>query len=232
MATSKNSNAVFNFSSMSGSSSAVSSKLAGMKNKQIVAFAFEHEDEAEAKELTEVFNEVAALLGNVKMLNEQIQNKKLQAIIEALVEQPPMPHYKMVEAKMTADARSAVLQTGEYLTAFQVAEMAGFSKTNPSAQPNRWKQDGLIFAVNQNGVDLFPGYALDPATKYRPYKSVAEAIKVFGNKKDAWGLAYWFASANSFLGGVRPQDVLAQDPQKLIAAAKDEFAELTGAVHG
>lgn len=31
---------------------------------------------------------------------------------------------------------------------------------------------------------------------------------VFRGRKDDWGLAYWFASPNSFLGGKRAQDLL------------------------
>jgi hypothetical protein len=138
----------------------------------------------------------------------------------------------MIEAKMTADARSAVLKTGDYFNAVQVAEMAGFSKANPIAQPNMWKQDGAVFAVNQGGVDLFPGYALDPAKEYRPYKVVGEVIEVFGNKKDGWGLAYWFASVNSFLGGARPQDLIEQAPEKVLAAARDALADMGGVSQG
>ena len=44
--------------------------------------------------------------------------------------------------------------------------------------------------------------------------------------KDGWGLAYWFASANSFLGGKRPQDVLLESPERVLAAAADEMAEV------
>ena len=133
---------------------------------------------------------------------------------------------------MTADARSAILKTSDYLNAAQVVEMAGFSKTIPSAQPSSWKQDGMIFAVNQCGVDLFPGYALDPTKEYRPYKLVSEVIKVFGNRKDGWGLAYWFASVNSLLGGARPQDLIEQAPEKVLAAARDALADMDGVSHG
>ena len=69
---------------------------------------------------------------------------------------------------MTAEARKAVLESGDWLTAAQVAGIAGFSASNPSAQPNKWKKDGQIFAVRDRGVDYFPGYALDPSTGYRP----------------------------------------------------------------
>lgn len=130
---------------------------------------------------------------------------------------------------MTADARKRVIETGEWLTAAQIAEMAGFSASNPSAQPNKWKRDGLIFAIHHRGTDYFPGYALGPATDYRPAKGLARVIEAFGGKKDDWGLAYWFASANSLLGGKRPQDLLISKPDRVVAAAEDEVA---GVLHG
>lgn len=55
---------------------------------------------------------------------------------------------------------------------------------------------------------------------------MAEILKIFGDAKDGWGLAFWFAGLNSFLDDERPQDVLATDPEQVIAAAKDEMAEL------
>lgn len=51
-------------------------------------------------------------------------------------------------------------------------------------------------------------------------------IQAFDSKKDGWGLAYWFRSDNSFLGGKRPQDLLASDPERVIAAAEDEVQEV------
>jgi hypothetical protein len=55
---------------------------------------------------------------------------------------------------------------------------------------------------------------------------MADILKIFGDVKDGWGLAFWFAGLNSFLDDERPQDVLATDPERVIAAAKDEMAEL------
>jgi hypothetical protein len=54
---------------------------------------------------------------------------------------------------------------------------------------------------------------------------MAAILNVFGDAKDGWGLAFWFAGLNSFLDDERPQDVLATDPELVIAAAKDEMAE-------
>ena len=132
------------------------------------------------------------------------------------------------EALMAGHAREAVLNSAEWLTAAQMAEHARLSESNPSALLNKWKSDGLIFAINHLNTDYFPAYGLDPTT-FRPAKALADVIATFQGTKDAWGLAYWFASANGFLGGNRPQDLLRTAPDEVIAAAVDELA---GIAHG
>lgn len=42
-------------------------------------------------------------------------------------------------------------------------------------------------------------------------------------------MAYWFRSDNRFLGGKRPQDLLASAPERVIEAAGDE---VLGIAHG
>jgi len=59
--------------------------------------------------------------------------------------------------------------------------------------------------------------------------SVADVIGILAGHKDGWGMAYWFQSVNGFLGGKRPQDLLATDPDRVIAAARDE---VLGVLHG
>lgn len=86
-----------------------------------------------------------------------------------------------------------------------------------------------IFAISHNGSDYFPGYGLDAAAGFRPLKSLANVIEAIGDHKDGWGLAYWFRSDNSFLGGARPQDLLACSPGRVIAAALDEIQEIAHA---
>ena len=128
-----------------------------------------------------------------------------------------------------ADLRWAVLEGADWLTAAQVSELAGLSTSNPSAQPNKWKRQRQVFAVHHNGVDYFPGYGLDPEAGYRPRKAMKSILEVFGETKDGWGLAYWFLSANSLLGGRRPQDVLSGNPEQVLAAARDEIEDVAHA---
>ena len=123
---------------------------------------------------------------------------------------------------MLVRARKAVLESGDWLTAAEIAELAGLSTRNPSAQPNKWKKQGQIFAINHGGVDYFPGYGLDREAGFRPVKALARIIAILADHKDAWGMAYWFRSDNSLLTGRRPQDLLASAPDLVIEAAMDE----------
>jgi hypothetical protein len=130
---------------------------------------------------------------------------------------------------MLVQARKAVLESGDWLSAADIAQVAQLSTRNPSAQPNKWKKQGQTFAINHGGVDYFPGYGLDPDTSYRPLKALAKVIEIFEGHKDSWGMAYWFRSDNSFLGGKKPQDLLASVPDRVIDAALDE---IQGIAHG
>jgi hypothetical protein len=134
------------------------------------------------------------------------------------------PNLILREAAMQANARQAVLQSGDLVTAVQVAEAAGLSARRSSAQTTAWVKQGRLFAIRHDGVDYFPGYALDD--DYRPLEVVSEVVKAFETKKDGWGLAYWLHSDNSFLGGARPQDLLRDDPEGVVAAARDEAQEV------
>ena len=214
------------FGSITGTPEQVRKSLDGLGAEQVIALTLAHGSAAAVRALAETVVSIAPL---VRAILEQRQKKALASIIEALVPEAPVPQHMLIEARMTAEARKAVLESGDWLTAAEIAKAAGFSASNPSAQPNKWKKNGLVFAIRHRGVDYFPNYALDPAAGYRPVKELAKILAVFKGRKDDWGLAYWFASINSFLGGMRPQDALRTSPDRVVAAAEDELA---GVAHG
>ena len=213
------------FSTLAGTPDEVRKKLGHSRAGHVVALTFFDENEQEASAIANAMDSLGLLLPELMVARRQ---EALRQIIGALVPSVPLPAQLLTEARMVAHARKAVLEGAEWVTAAQIAEHAGFSASNPSAQPNRWKKDGLIFAVNHQNVDYFPAYGLDPAI-FRPLKALAPILKKLQGTKDAWGLAYWFASVNSFLGGKRPQDLLLKAPELVLAAAEDE---LIGTAHG
>ena len=213
-------------STIAGKPGEVSRGLDGSDAEQVVAVAIAHATPREAAAMAQTFASIADI---VKTIVGKHHRESLEAIVGALVPKAPPTPNELKEATMLARARTAVIDSGDWMTAAEIAAAAGFSTSNPSAQPNKWKRDGAIFAIRHNGIDYFPSYGLDPQAGYRPRKALAKVIETFGDSKDSWGLSYWFMSANSDLGGKTPRELLALDPERVIAAAADECE---GVLHG
>lgn len=202
------------------------SRLDKSNARRVIVLPVEEADEQRASLLAQALTTVVPF---IEVALQQQDEQTFKALVNAVLPKAPPKPNLLKEAEMLARARKAVLEGGDWLTAAELARMAGLSERNPSAQPNKWKRQRQIFAIHHNGVDYFPGYGLDPEAGYRPRKSLKSVLEVFGDEKDGWGLAFWFLSANSLLGGRRPQDVLVTDPERVIAAAKDE---MTTVAHG
>ncbi|MGU1062185.1 hypothetical protein ACSEPQ_04835 [Pseudomonas aeruginosa] len=214
------------FAALVGTPREVRSQLDKSKARQVIVLPVEEKDSEHADLLVKTLSAVASFIA--VGLREQ-DEQSFKALVNAVLPKAPPSPNLLREAAMTGRARKAVLEGADWLTAAQIAEVADLSASNPSTQPNKWKRQGQIFAVHHNGVDYFPGYALDPEANYRPHKSLKPILEVFGDEKDGWGLASWFLAANSFLGGRRPQDVLMTEPERVLAAARDEMEEVAHA---
>lgn len=153
----------------------------------------------------------------------------MQRMAEMLTAKKPATPTIIRQAVMQAAAKERILQSGQLLTATEVAKIAGLSEKNPSSQPNKWKRSGLIFAVHHLGVDYFPAYLLDPDNSYRPLADAKAIIETLSQKKGPWAMAFWFESSCGALGGETPKEMLSQDPQAVLAAAQKEAM---GIIHG
>lgn len=215
-------------STWSGTPNEVGARLAQSHADHALAVSFDHIEPGDFQTLAENLTRVATSMADV--LRERRDRTSLERLAEVLLPPAPPSPRLLKEAAMLVRARRAVLDSGDWLTAAEIAPLAGLSLRNPSAQPNKWKKQGQIFAIHHGGVDYFPGYGLDPGTSFRPVKALAKVIETFAGHKDGWGMAYWFRSDNSALGSKRPQDLLASEPDRVIEAARDEVQDIsTGA---
>ncbi|GAB3215120.1 hypothetical protein [Pseudaeromonas pectinilytica] len=123
-----------------------------------------------------------------------------------------------------AQLREQVLTSARWLTAQEIATNAGFSTSNPSSQPNKWKKAGLIFAVLDEGRDLFPAYGL--GNDGRPLPVMKEVLTVFAGKRQPLSIAAWFTASNSWLKGKSPMEMLAEHGEDVVWAAKMEVAPI------
>lgn len=186
--------------------------------QRTVAVTFADDEQGIAAE--RVIHQVVEFL---PQLIQERQRDTLKKLVNVLLTDVTPSKAAREQARMLIKAKTDILKSGDFLPATEVARLAGFSASNLSVQPNKWKRSREIFAIQHGREDYLPTYALD--SDHRPRKEMAEILNIFGEAKDGWGLAFWFAALNSFLDDERPQDVLTTDPESVIAAAKDEMAE-------
>ena len=129
------------------------------------------------------------------------------------------------QSSMLLLAKEAVLNSGEWLTSVELSEITGLQTTNSSDLLNKWKLSGKIFSIHHNGADYYPTYALVPESS--PLGIIASIISVFSGHKDNWGIAFWFMSANGYLGGATPKSIITTEPDRVLAAARDEIEVVT-----
>lgn len=213
------------FPTFAGGPKEVRHQLNHLKGGQVVAVVLDGSNVFEAKAIEQVLVQIIRLAQRSLASHSE---DTLSTIVETLLPKEMPSPTLLKEAKMMLRAKETVLEGADWLTAAQVASIAGLSKKNPSAQLHKWKRDGAIFAIRRSGVDYFPGYALDPDQEYRPFRALKKVIAQFEGAREGWGLAFWFQSVNSFLGGKRPMDLLATKSDEVIAAAADEAM---GVVH-
>lgn len=110
----------------------------------------------------------------------------------------------------------------------RVAEMAGTgSTTNPHQYAARQRANGALFGVWVAAERSFrhPDFQFDDHGSIRP--AVADLLKVLPNNdedKNGWRRAFWLYSRHALLSGETPADVFIGDPERVIAAAKEEFS--------
>lgn len=205
---------------LSGTGRDVIRQLNRSPQRRTVAVTFSDDEQGAAAE--RVIHQVVEFL---PQLIQERQEETLKKMVNVFLSDVTPSKAAREQARMLIEAKTAILNSGDFLPATEVARLAGFSASNLSVQPNKWKRNREIFAIQHGRDDYLPLYGLDSGD-HRPRKEMAEILNVFGDAKDGWGLAFWFAGLNSFLDDERPQDVLATDPDRVIAAARDEMAEL------
>ena len=171
---------------------------------------------------TQVRKEVAGILATLAPILAQrvveARRNSSARLLDALLEgvAPRAPDMKL--ARMEANAIQAILEHGVWLTAPQIGELGRFSNSNFAAPANRWKNERKLFAVEYDGQDRFPRYALDE--NYRPLPAMEAILRALG-MISAWRVAAWFESSNAWLDNRRPREVLATSPEEVIIAANE-----------
>lgn len=122
------------------------------------------------------------------------------------------------------ELQAHILTLSTWLTAQEVLSNAGIRGEHSILLPYIWVARGEIFSLSVNGHTLFPAYAL--GFDGRPLPIMKPILTVFSGKRHGFSIACWFASVNSWLGGMAPLDMLLKDGEAVLHAAKMEIAPI------
>ncbi len=132
-------------------------------------------------------------------------------------------------AMLVEEGKQRIISSGDWLTVPELSELTYQTADELRAEVNSLMSEGRIFAINYEGVDYLPIYAFDANEGYQSVPVLKGVIEILSTRKDAWGMAFWFGSSNSYLGGGLPKEVIRIDPSIVLDAASDE---VRGILHG
>ena len=124
----------------------------------------------------------------------------------------------VLQIRRNAADRYASAEDFGLLTAPEVAQRAASRATNQSATAHRWRSRREVFAVSWQGTTVYPGFQFDDDG--RPFPVIAQVLAVVGDDGSGWPLALWFTGADGWLDGHRPVDLLHEDPDAVVEAAR------------
>jgi hypothetical protein len=180
-----------------------------------------HEDAAEPARQT-----LQALAPFVVERTIAQQGEVLRSVLDRIIEATPLRTLDAERTALEQRAIAAVFSGAEWLSAEQIGRLRDPQTKNPHGAVSRWRSEGRLFALPKGGMLYYPRYGFDEVLEPRP--ALARVIALL-HGYSAFRLASWFESNNGYLGGRRPREVLAPDPDAVIAAAK---AHAAGPVHG
>ena len=148
------------------------------------------------------------------------------ADVQAMVDQTPIRRPDPILERLQQRAVQQVLNGTTWLSSKGVGEQADPAAKNKHALASRLLAQRRVFAINRLGQYEFPRYQFDPLGQ--PIDAVANVLAIFDGYTP-FRIASWFESTSSELGGRRPRELLSDNPQAVIEAAK---AHVRGAMHG
>lgn len=178
---------------------------------------------SEIADVERVMPELFGMLVEHRALRGKQQRAEL---VKLLMRDVPMKPIEMKLVKLQARALERIYCGTPWLTADEIGTLGKHGTANPAAAAHRWKSSGQLFAIRRDGRDMYPRYALgDDFTPLAAIKKVLKLLVGF----DPLRVAGWFESTSSFLGGRRPRELIASQPERVVLAAQDAAMQLEAA---
>jgi hypothetical protein len=140
----------------------------------------------------------------------------------SLADLDPVPRATVEQARRLAGLKASLLRTGAFTTA-ALADARGIRANTARQWISRLRRSNRVFTVTQDGEALVPAFLLDAALE--PRAEATEAIAVLREAgEDGWALWAWFASPSAWLDGDVPAEILSDESERVVEAARHRAA--------
>jgi len=153
-----------------------------------------------------------------------VRQRNMEEMVDFMAARMVQPSQAELEmAQRLAVRHARVLNEFGAFTAEQLADANGSKAGNRSALADNWRKRHQVFAVPHPNKgarerDVYPAFQFEDG---KPIKAVQGVLEAFAGRKSPWKLALWFTSSHGWLpDSARPVDLLARDPQAVVAAAR------------
>ncbi len=164
------------------------------------------------RSLIEKLNQLQGILP--RGLADLSRDRYLDSALELLLAAGSGPEGDLVIENLQM-SREYVEET-PMLTAAEIHRMSGLRARNKSVPASRWKAEGKIFALRIGGRDHYPAFQFENGA---PRPVIKDIPAVMPMEMTPWQIAaFWFASANGWLGVRIPQECL-DDAEAVVDAA-------------
>lgn len=169
--------------------------------------------ESERPAVLEAVTDFAATIERASATDEDVLDllasleHRLWALKKEEIGDLTSPHIEQLRAQ--ADLRARFMIEVAWLGSTDIARLY-------ETDPARWKAEGRIFSITEEDVDHYPIFQFADG---QPVPAMSAVLQIFTGLSD-WQVALWFFAPNAWLEDRRPMDVLLNDPDAVIDAAR------------
>ena len=162
--------------------------------------------------------------GGLRMIEAYVQGGRNLARVADAVMRPDavIPSAEVLQAQANADLRAKFVASYGAYTGEELARLAGSRAGNAAQYASRLKRHGLIMSIRWAGRVLYPRFQF--TDDGRPLPVVSEVLGIFDGQLSEWQTVFWFISGNGYLDDCAPVDLLQENSDAVLGAARQEIA--------
>jgi hypothetical protein len=178
-------------------------------------------------ESREQCEEAVAIIQDLPTLHQDKRKQSIEAAIGFLENKPEIYNHESLAFHILENAklRNEFMSDVGALTSQEIATLNQSQAKNKAAYAHRLKAETKIFAVEFKGEQRYPAFQFDMETG-KPKAIIKDILELVKDEWSGWQLALWFISANGYLDGKTPLEVMDTESGAVLETLGKEAGEV------